>query len=227
MDDLFSDRALRDQPLTRDALAALNGPQQLIGCDLEEVDLAGLDVSGWTFEQCTLRHADFSRAKAEATVWRSCRGAFANFTSSDLTGANFTASDFNNASFKRATLDSVRFDRCKLTGADLSAVQALEIHFDETLLINARLAGRSFRKATLKRLDFSQADLRKCDFRLAVFDDCSLREALMEGARFEGADLRGADLGGLRLVDAALFRGATISREQAGQMLSELGLNVR
>jgi uncharacterized protein YjbI with pentapeptide repeats len=49
----------------------------------------------------------------------------------------------------------------------------------------------------------------------------------MEGARFEGADLRGADLGGVRLVDASLFRGATISREQAGQLLGELGLNVR
>lgn len=49
----------------------------------------------------------------------------------------------------------------------------------------------------------------------------------MTGSRFEGADLRGVDLGGLRLVDASLFRGATISREQAGQLLSELGLNVR
>ena len=34
-------------------------------------------------------------------------------------------------------------------------------------------------------------------------------------------------LGGLRLVDAGLFRGATISREQAGQLLGELGLYVR
>ena len=49
----------------------------------------------------------------------------------------------------------------------------------------------------------------------------------MDGCRFDGADLRGVDLGGLRLVDASLFRGATISSEQAGQLLSELGLNVR
>jgi hypothetical protein len=39
--------------------------------------------------------------------------------------------------------------------------------------------------------------------------------------------VRGVDLGGLRLVDAALFRGATISCEQAGELLGELGLNVR
>ncbi|SDA16652.1 Pentapeptide repeat-containing protein [Sphingomonas sp. NFR15] len=60
-----------------------------------------------------------------------------------------------------------------------------------------------------------------------MFEACSLRDGNMAGSRFTGADLRGADLGGLRLVDAALFRGATISRDQAGQLLGELGLNVR
>ena len=69
--------------------------------------------------------------------------------------------------------------------------------------------------------------ISKGDFRMTVFEDCSLREAMVSGSRFEGSDLRGADLGGLRLVDAGLFRGATISREQAGQLLGELGLNVR
>ncbi len=49
----------------------------------------------------------------------------------------------------------------------------------------------------------------------------------MKDARFQGADLRGADLGGLRIGDAAVFKGATISREQAGQLLREFGLNVR
>ena len=60
-----------------------------------------------------------------------------------------------------------------------------------------------------------------------VFEECSLRDASMAGSRFDGADLRGADIGGLRLVDASLFRGATLSRAQAGELLGELGLKVR
>jgi uncharacterized protein YjbI with pentapeptide repeats len=103
----------------------------------------------------------------------------------------------------------------------------MEIRFQETLLINARLAGHSFFKQRLDKVDFSQADLRKCDFQSSTLDDCSLRDANVAGSRFDGADLRGADLGGLRLVDATQFRGATISRDQAGQLLRELGLNVR
>ena len=88
------------------------------------------------------------------------------------------------------------------------------------------MPGLNFGKQKLQRLDFSQADLRKADFRGATFEACSLRDAMLTGARFDKADLRGADLGGLRLVDAALFRGATISREQAVQLLAELGLNL-
>ena len=103
----------------------------------------------------------------------------------------------------------------------------MDYHFEETLLIDARLTGLSFKKTKLVRVDFSQADLRKCDFRMTTFEACSLRDALLNSARFEGADLRGADLGGVKLEDASQFRGATISRDQAAQLLSELGLKVR
>ncbi|BAI97812.1 conserved hypothetical protein [Sphingobium indicum UT26S] len=142
----------------------------------------------------------------------------------------------------RIQLPGQRFQQCRLPSGEAlwSAVQrmqadwrglydasAMEIGIEETLLINARLPGFSFRHDRLRKVDFSQADLRKCDFRQVVFEECSLRDASMAGSRFDGADLRGADIGGLRLVDASLFRGATLSRAQAGELLGELGLKVR
>ncbi len=57
--------------------------------------------------------------------------------------------------------------------------------------------------------------------------ECSLRDAALDGCRFDATDLRSTDLGGIRLADARLFKGATISLEQAGQLLGELGLKVR
>ncbi len=227
MDDLFSDRAVRDQVLARADIEHLPSPSHLVDCDLEESNLAGLDLSHWTFERCNFRHADLTGGRLEGTVWSSCRAAFAQFTGVDLSDAAITASDFNNCILRRASLAGATFLRCKLTGADLSDAKALELRFEECLLIHAKLPGFSFRKQTLSKIDFAQADLRKCDFRAVTFEDCSLRDAVMTGSRFEGADLRGADIGGLRLMDANLFRGATISREQAGQLLGELGLNVR
>ena len=53
-----------------------------------------------------------------------------------------------------------------------------------------------------------------------------LCNAHLKLARFEGADLRGADISGLKLVDAKLFRGATISLNQAAGLLGELGIAV-
>ncbi len=160
----------RDRPLTRSdvmGLMAFDGPVHLSDYDLDAADLSGLELNGWVFERCSMRGANFSGTCLDASSWRSCRGAFADFCGADLTDATIVASDLNNAV------------------------------------------------------------MRRCDFRASVFDNCSLRDAAMAGSRFEGADLRGADLGGLRLVDAGLFRGATISREQAGQLLGELGLDVR
>lgn len=55
-----------------------------------------------------------------------------------------------------------------------------------------------------------------------IFKDASLKET-----RFQGTDLRGADMGGLTLADAAVLKGATITREQASQILKQFGLDVR
>jgi len=230
MNDPFADRPTGETVASRAAiekLAASGVPTTVDGAMLEGLDLSSLDLAGWTFERCDLRRTKFTGARLEATHWQTCRGAFADFSGADLTDAVLMASDFNNASFRRSMLGSARFQGCKLTGADLSEARALETRFEEILFVSAKLPSASFRNMVLQRIDFGQADLRKADFRGTVFEACSLRDANLAGSRFAGADLRGADLGGLRLIDAGLFRGATISREQAGQLLGELGLNVR
>ena len=60
MDDLFSPRGLSGRMLARSDLASLAGgaPQVVVDCDLEEADVAGLDLTGWRFERCNLRKAD-------------------------------------------------------------------------------------------------------------------------------------------------------------------------
>jgi len=229
MNTPISDNTLHGRTLARADLAALTKgqtPSRLIECEFGEEDLSDLDLTGWSFERCDLRHAKLAGARLEGSIWQSCRGAFADFTRADLTDATFASSDFNNAALRFATLTSASFKGCKLTGADLSEASVMSLHFEETLLISAKLPSLSFRKQTLQRVDFSQSDLRKCDFRATVFQGCSLRDANVAGARFDNADLRGADLGGIRLIDAGLFRGATISHDQAGQLLAELGLKL-
>ena len=219
-----------ERTLDRAAIAAIikaGGPAQLVSCVLDEADLSRLDLSGWSFDKCSLKRTNLTGSNLEFTVWTASRGAFADFRAAELTEAKLQSCDFNNASFRAATLSSALICSCKMTGADYTDAKALEVTFKETLLIDAKLPSVSFRKLTLNRLDFSRADLQKADFRDAVLDNCSLREANVSDAKFQGADLRTTDLGGLKLHDARAFRGAVISREQAGLLLADLGLTVR
>lgn len=209
------------------AFVSAGRPVILAHCDLEGVDLSDLDMTEWRFEASVLKRTNLTGATLETAAFVGCKGAFANFTGARLTEAVFQSSDFNNAIFAGASLSQAAFTGCKLTGADFSHVKSTGTSIGETTLSAARLSGFSFRKAWLSKVDLSLADLTKCDFRDAVFAESSLREANLADARFEGADLRGADLGGLRLDDARKFKGATISRGQAGDLLAEMGLKVR
>jgi fluoroquinolone resistance protein len=113
-----------------------------------------------------------------------------------------------------------------MIGADLSDTRTTDFELRDSLFGLALLPKLSFRKMTLRQVDFGEADLRSCDFRETVFEDCSLRDANLYECRFEDADLRGADLGGVTLGDAKRFKGAVISKRQAADLLSQLGLHV-
>jgi len=225
----FDGTVIEDRSLDRAAIEALAGAQPVLlrRCELDEANLSGLTMRSWVFDTCSFKRTKLIGAKLEESRWTGCRGAFADFSGASLTEVTIDASDFNNAGFRGATLTGAAFRRCKLTGANLRETKSLNATFEETLLGSAQMPGFSFRKARLKKLDFELADLTKCDFRDAVFEDCILRDASLVDCRFEGADLRGADLGGIRLLNAKQFKGATISRAQAGQLLEELGLKVR
>jgi uncharacterized protein YjbI with pentapeptide repeats len=215
-----------DRRRMKEATQAYRGATGFEDCNFDAADLSDLPMSGFVFERCSFVDTSFKGATLDRTHWKSCRAGKANFASADLTEAVIHSGDFNNSNWQGATVASTRFANAKLTGASFVECRTLGLTFTDSLLINAYLRGISFRRMTLRSLDLSDADLGGADFRDSVFENCSLRSANLKGSRFQGADLRGADLGGLRLFDAGLFRGATISKAQAAMLLEDLGLTV-
>lgn len=209
-----------------DRLLAAGAPRRLVGADFSGLAFGEVDLGGWRFEGCNLGHCKLVRTRLSDSRWSACKAAFADFGRADLIDAEIVASDFNNTQFRQAILTSAAFHRCKLTGADFTDARTVDLRFEEVLAVDARLPKVSFRDQKLTQVDLSGALLEGADFRDVVFEECSLRDAQLIHARFEGADLRGADLGGIRLGDAAHFRGAIISRSQATSLLKELGLRV-
>ena len=212
MNDILTEAPAPEGVATRrDVESALRcnrvAPIRFVGWNLTEADLNGFDLQGCEFIRCRGRHA--------------------NFSSCNLTEARFLFCDINNSKWRGTIVSSAVFQDCKLTGAQMVVANTLMLPaFERCLLINANLRRLSFRRAQLDGVDFQGADLREADFRDAVLIGCSLREANVTNARFEGADLRSADLGSIQLGDASRFRGAIISKKQAGELLSSLGLKV-
>ncbi|MFS1291983.1 pentapeptide repeat-containing protein [Pseudomonas piscis] len=219
------------EDLQERSLAQLAASQPLpvrgVGLDLSGQDLSRSNLAGAHFERCSFSATNLTAANLANSRWTSCRAGQATLRSAVLTDARFERCDLNNTLWQRSKVAHVQFEGCKLTGANFADVSALGLGFSDCLLNSAMLSGISFYKAQLYRIDFSEADLTYCDFRKAVFiEGGSLSLARVNNARFDDADLREASLQGLRLVDAKLFKGAIISRSQAGMLLAGLGLTV-
>lgn len=220
---------LEDITITRqiwDDLARTSGAVVLRRCDLEELDMSDLSATAWRFERCNLSRSRVNGALLEDVSFLNCRASNASFVGATLRETTIDGGDFGNVQFRGASLSAVTFQNCKMTGADLTETRALDVVFRDTLLVLANLKKFSFRKARLDGVDLREADLTGCDFREAVFTGCSLHDAQITDCRFEDADLRGADIGGIKLTDARRFKGAAISKRQAGELLAQLGLTV-
>ncbi|HEY0288583.1 MAG TPA: pentapeptide repeat-containing protein [Pseudomonas sp.] len=202
-------------------------PLWVSGVDFSGQDLSRLDLRSIRFERCLFAGTDFTATDLANTDWQSCRASQAVFRAATLEEASFSNSDLNNTVWQRSKLAHASFEGCKLTGASFADTTTLGLTFKDCVLRSACLSGISFYKSELFNLDFAEADLSYCDFRHAVFiEGGSLSMARVNNARFDQADLREASLHGLRLTDAKLFKGATISKSQATMLLAGLGLQV-
>lgn len=98
-------------------------------------------------------------------------------------------------------LDAVR--RCQEEGWDRSGAMAGRSYAKARLsrvdLSGAALRGSDFSFADLRQVDFMQADLRNADFTGANLKGADLRWADLRGASLRWADLTGAEIDGARL----------------------------
>lgn len=209
------------------AIRAATKPVRFVDCDLQEADLSRLDLSGFTFERCTLIEADLSHVVAQRTTWIGCRARKSLLRGADLTDAVFKGGDWNNSEWRGAMIPGARITGLKLTGADMTDMRALGAAFEDCLMQSAVLAGMSFRKQALGRCDMARADLTGCDLRETQFSEgSSIAHARIPDARFEGTDLRNVDISGHGVASLPMLSGARITHMQAAAIVASAGLKV-
>lgn len=209
------------------AISAATMPVKVVECDLEDVDLSGLDLTPFTFERCTLIKADLSHVKAQGTLWTSCRARQVKACGGDFTDAVFKSGDWNNADWTNVGIAGAKFEGVKLTGGTFAGAKTIGATFVDCLMRSCDLRGMSFRKSKLGRCDMTEANLGGVDLRDSFFDEgSSLAGAAITDAKFAGADLRRADLSGHGLASITQLKGARMSAEQAVQMIRAAGIDV-
>jgi len=113
--------------------------------------------------------------------WQRCA-----FDGLDLSGVNLAQARLRDGSFLRS----------KLSGADLSGVEAFRAKFINADLSAATLVGAQLFQADMTKANLRAADLQGADLRGARLYHADLKGANLTGARLEGADLTQADLSG-------------------------------
>lgn len=197
-------------------------------CELSEVDLRDVNLSGTIFDHCTLADAVLGGAELDGVHAEGGDWARVNLAQSDLTDATLRNVDLSGAVLRGALLTDASFDACRMLGAALTGLRGLAVSFrlDGCNLQLADLQDLHLRGLRVHDADLSEADLRGSDLREAVLSNCRLRGIELSETRLDGADLRGSDLGELTADSPRHLAGAVISGDQASQLCAALGVVV-
>lgn len=186
------------------------------GADLSNLDLNGLDLQNAEFSHTllvntqlnnsNLNGANLSHARLNKVDLNS-----ASLDDADLTQASLRECELIAATLVAARLDDARLEHADLTRADLTQAQLHKVHFEQCILLRAKLTDADISEASLIQADLSHADLTECNASLSDFSESKLDGANMEyidlsGARLSRASLQQTNLSGALLGNAQMHQ---------------------
>jgi hypothetical protein len=164
----------------------------LAGCDLNDEELAGLDLNS----------ADLSEA--------------------DRSGADLAGTNLASTNLRGANLAGARFDETVLINADLQGADLSNTDLTRTLLPPASLAGAVLDGANLQGVDLATVSLSDASARGATLTNATLAGADLSGVTLENASLDGTNLIGAKgLADEVLAQALGVGAEDLPRTLSE------
>lgn len=187
---------------------------ELSSCQIRQVDLRALDMSGWRFHDVALRQVGLGAVNMQRAHLVDCRIQEASMRAAELTESRIAGTSFFNseliearlgrsslvgAKFYDSRLPNARFDGARLLSCVFDGCDMRYLHAPRAFLVNC-----VFEDRRLGNIDMNGADLRD-----AVLVDVDLRDANLFRANLSGAllvnvDLRGANLTGVDVTGAHL-----------------------
>lgn len=157
-------------------------PIVLIGADLQNLNLQGIDLSGYG--------SDMDRL---VVLWEA-----------NLSNANFQNANLDYAGLNGTTLEKTNFRRARLKSVDLHGAKSYYSNFEEAYLAKADLSTAKFVGTNFEKADLTCANLGNSNFAEANFDQSILKQACLKEAYLNGANFTDSDLSEVQLDEALI-----------------------
>jgi titin len=195
----------------------------LANCNLNSVNLGGLDLTGANLAGATLYSTNFNGAKLTGADLRYVRGSSTHMNSVDLSAANLTGASLTSMSNGGyLTMDAETL----LTGADFSSsylsygnfvgVNFNGVNFSSANLDYSDVTDATFVGARLSSTYMSYSTAIRTAFNSAIMNSMSLGYTNVSGANFTNANLSSANLVHATFSSTTTAVGANFSRAQIG-----------
>ncbi len=186
---------------------------------------------GGVLEACCLQISEsggeYAGVRCTSVLFRSARLPGARFSCAEFRGCVFVGCDLTGSDFSSAYFESCRFVDCRMSGVNIRDAKLSDVEIVDCNCDFAVFRAVDFTASSICGSRFREAALESCKFR-----KCSFRASSFSGTSFFGTFLAGHDLSEC-LIEAPILsddlrelRGARISREAAGDILSLIGIKV-
>lgn len=194
----------------------------LVGADLSNTDLGGMDLPHTNFSYVDLTNADLSNTNLTDT---NLNGA--KLASTNLTGTNLTEAYLRSTNLKTANLYRTIFVGADLSEANLEFATFSMVNLQEADLTNASMSYARFNSDTTfaEMLHDRTTALRMNSDPGINMTGAKFVRANMENASFVKANLAGANLAGAHLLRADLALASLVGSDLTEASLNETKLH--
>ena len=126
----------------------------------------------------------------------------------NISGLRFSHEDFSNRDLSYMKMENTHFVGCTFSRSILKGVWALDIHFDECLMVETNLSN-----AYDKRAEFSGSTLTSSDLSHSVWCDADFGDADLSDIKAIGSFFQGASLGDVTLTRNSDFSFSHLCQE--------------
>lgn len=161
-----------------------NSTSRVKAVDLQEADLADVNLAGSDFSMSALMNVSFNGSDLTGSVFKSAAVSGASFVGANLSNVVASSSDFMGADFTKANLSGA-----KLTTSAFNKAIFKETDLTNTEFNKSDLSGQSFEGITLRGTSFNSTSLKNTSFKNAVLEDVSFHHSAVKHTIFEGATM--------------------------------------